>query len=135
MQILPLSTGADVAITDNAGETALHKAVSYGNERITRVLLDSGADVTQINHEHATILHLPAARGYEAVALLLLDAGADISALDNSCMAAVYRPVQEGHLELALQFIYRSPIQFWRDKARMGFYSAIPRTVKLLLGF
>jgi ankyrin repeat protein len=44
-----LSKGASPNLPDERGWTALHQAVSRGNERMVRALLDAGADASRLN--------------------------------------------------------------------------------------
>ena len=62
------------------GETALMRAVKYGNEEIAKVLIEAGADVNTEANWEGTALKMAVERGQMAVTQALIDAGADVNA-------------------------------------------------------
>lgn len=62
------------------GDTALHIAVTSGNNDMIKVLLEAGADVNTKGASGVTPLHLASFYGNEKIAETLLSAGADVNA-------------------------------------------------------
>ena len=86
---------ASPEIIGEQGRTALHLAVSTGNESITRLLLERGADITKQDHNGATALHLACERGSEVLTRLLLEKLADPNERDFLGRTALFRAVAE----------------------------------------
>jgi tetratricopeptide (TPR) repeat protein len=80
-----LGSGANVAVTDKYGETALHLAAEGGHKDVVALLLDKyGADVDPTNHDGHTALDLAAQRGHNDVVALLVDKYVTDVAMTNS---------------------------------------------------
>jgi hypothetical protein len=74
-----LQAGADVALADACGRTALHYAAGAGDRATAAALLASGADASRRDASGATPLHYSTS---DAVAGVLLAADADATAVD-----------------------------------------------------
>jgi ankyrin repeat protein len=66
-----LSHGASPNIADGRGWTAVHQAVSRGNLRILRAVLEAGGDCSRRDREGATPLDIARALGRDKLAALL----------------------------------------------------------------
>jgi hypothetical protein len=105
---------------NNSRRTALHIAVSQGDSRMVKLLLDRDADARLLNKDGRTPLHLAvvaaaeAAKRYgsgsvevkeiEKTLTLLLRAGADLRAFDNSGRSVLVTAVATGS-EPAVQMV------------------------------
>ena len=97
-----LALGADVNATNDAGETALHKACHNGDEDIVEMLLAHGArkDVRE-ERENQTPLLVAAKAGRRKVVDCLLKAGVDVAAENNSGHTPLNEAAWHGHWEVA----------------------------------
>jgi len=75
-----LAAGADVDVTDDAGETALSVAIYKDDTQTIKVLLDAGADLGAKDSLGMTSLISAAMLSTSPVVRVLLDAGADVNA-------------------------------------------------------
>ena len=66
-----LAMGASPNVPDPDGWTAVHQAVSRGNERLLRALLEHGGDRTARNAAGKTPLHLARAKGKAKIVAVL----------------------------------------------------------------
>ena len=66
---------ADVSVTDNNGETPLHRAAAGGHMDIVKLLVASGADVNAKTNRGGTPLHSAAFNGHKDVVQLLRQHG------------------------------------------------------------
>jgi ankyrin repeat protein len=69
---------------------ALQGAVSIGNERIVKLLLDRGVDAGAQYQDGETVLHRAVVNGYAEVVILLLKKGADREARDSNGWTALH---------------------------------------------
>ncbi|KAK3745897.1 hypothetical protein QZH41_017874 [Actinostola sp. cb2023] len=79
---------------------AWFSAVSCGNERELRYLIDAGADINVIDNVGDTALMLAAENGKEEVARVLIDAGADINVTNNYGDTALMLAAENGKEEV-----------------------------------
>jgi ankyrin repeat protein len=84
-----LNRGADVTLTDNDGDTALHGAAEMGNVEMARMLLAKGANVNAKNKVGGTPLMWGAVFGHDEVVRELLQHGADPSLKDEDGVTAL----------------------------------------------
>ncbi|CAK9135821.1 unnamed protein product [Ilex paraguariensis] len=86
---------------DKEGRTALHLAVSKGNERCARVLVSAGAEVDARSNDGRTALYRAAANGDRRMAGMLMEMGADptIGTLDRG-VSAIDVARDKGHKEV-----------------------------------
>lgn len=95
---LLLDKGADVAIVDNDGYTALLYAIKSGNTALAKSLLDHGANVgDRDRHSRRSALHLAAIKGHPDMVRLLLERGADVKATDSLGETPLAYARQYGH--------------------------------------
>ncbi len=100
-----LAREADLAATDDEGNTALHLAVAAGHAEAARLLIEAGADIDARNGLQATPLHLAAANGDMELLAMLRAQGADQAvlraehALDTRGNTALHRAAGDGHAE------------------------------------
>jgi ankyrin repeat protein len=92
-----LERGANSAVGEAGGPTALHWAAWDGREAAVRPLLDDGANINARNLNGRTALHWAAWSGHEAVVRLLLEMGADISIKDHGKWTALHWAAWNGH--------------------------------------
>jgi len=97
--------GADIAATDDGGETALHKAARSGHNVAVALLLRNGADPNVQDRGNCTPLHECVHAGRLEAARLLIGAGADVNLLDGGGRAAL--DYAEGHRSTALAALLR----------------------------
>jgi serine/threonine-protein phosphatase 6 regulatory ankyrin repeat subunit B len=94
-----LGRGADIALQDWHGDTALHFAARGGNVDSVKVLLQNGANIAQTNFYYSTALHHASLCNHADVVSLLLDSGADVSR--PLYRTVLHRAVRGGHENLA----------------------------------
>ena len=79
-----ISAGTDVNIKNNFGETPLHWAAYYGNnKKITQLLIDAKANVNIKSHQGNTPLYWAVLHNKIDVVQLLINAGADLNIQNN----------------------------------------------------
>ncbi len=71
-----LANGADPAVADSDGNTALHHAALCGEPIVAALLLDAGADIDALNHDGLTPLGIACTHANWALAAFLLERGA-----------------------------------------------------------
>lgn len=65
--------GADVNVTNQRGDTALHYVLKYGDTESARFLIKKGANYNQTNNEGETPAQIAAEKGYDTVLELMTD--------------------------------------------------------------
>lgn len=95
-----LNKGADVTLTDNDGDTALHGAAEVGNVEITKMLLAKGANVNAKNKVGGTPLMWAAVYGNDNVVRELLKQGADPSLKDEDGVTALQWAVKNNRSDV-----------------------------------
>ncbi|MDO4551565.1 MAG: ankyrin repeat domain-containing protein [Planctomycetia bacterium] len=98
-----LKNGADLKITDLQGNTALHFAMYYKDDKIIRLLLKYGADVTTKNKSDETALsygikHEPC--NLENIKTII-NAGADVNQADKNNLTPFHHALRTGRTDLA----------------------------------
>ena len=78
-----LSRGADIAVKDTAGFTAIHLAAANGSAQTVKVLIQYKADINAVNADGMTPLMIAAAEGHENAVRLLIAAGADMKTVSK----------------------------------------------------
>jgi ankyrin repeat protein len=73
--------GAYINNSNKHGNTALHTAVFFNNEKVVELLLKNGAFVNDVDTERSTALHLASIKGFDEIAKLLLENGANVNAV------------------------------------------------------
>jgi ankyrin repeat protein len=95
-----LKCGADIALRDDMGRTALMYSSTAPSPGTVRLLLDAGADVNQRDTDEGfTALMFAAAEGNDEVVKLLLDAGADSGLKDVDGDTALDFATKRGQLK------------------------------------
>lgn len=64
--------------------TPLHTAVSYGNDKIVKVLLDHGANIDAVNIDRDTPLHYACTSGHVSIVKILLLKGCKVDVMNDS---------------------------------------------------
>jgi uncharacterized protein len=98
---LLLKAGADVNITGDTGETALHAAVEAGEFEAARLLLSKGARAKCADRRGETPLMIAAASGQTALVNTLLRHGAPVSAWNAKGETAISQARAGKHDEIA----------------------------------
>jgi uncharacterized protein len=98
LQLLHKEYGADLSISDNAGNCLLH----YTAEKPERLpaleyLLSCGLNANTAAHDKHTALRLAASKGNVAAVQLLLDRGADPALENEQGNNALYEAIRFGH--------------------------------------
>ena len=81
-----LQYGANVALTDKSGRTALHFAASSSDNscEILRCLIENGADIDKGRNDNQTPLMIAAQKGHVSVATFLIEHGANVDLQDEN---------------------------------------------------
>lgn len=90
------------------GRTALHLAVSSGNESMARLLLERGADPSRQDNLGATPLHLAAEAGLGELVRILMEKLADPNEADFLGRSALFRAVESENEEVVRQLLEAS---------------------------
>jgi ankyrin repeat protein len=80
---LILNAGADVDLSNKAGETPLMVAAQLGRLDYVQALLDKKADPSAKNHEGNTALYFAIFEGHDDIAKRLIKAGTTLQGLNN----------------------------------------------------
>lgn len=94
---LSLDKGANVDAVNDAGETALMVAVSFGHKDIVELLLEYGADVDRRSNKGDTALGTAAMMGREDIVQILLGHGAQPDAGKGLGKTALSQAAAAGH--------------------------------------
>ena len=82
-----LATGmvdVNCGVSGERGETPLHRAAMYGNDKVAQLLIKSGADCGVTDDEGETPMHRAAMFGHKEVAELLIESGASPNVVDEA---------------------------------------------------
>jgi ankyrin repeat protein len=90
---LLLKAGADVNISNNLGETPLHKVAANGTANQVNLLLNSGASIEIQNHLNQSPLHYAAAHGNHEIVKLLIERAAKINTCDIEGKTSLHHAV------------------------------------------
>lgn len=98
---LLLDAGADSALENNVGETALMRAAMHGHYKVVDLLLARGANINQKSSQDLwTALMYAANNDHFEVVKLLLKAGAHIDAQNSDGDTALMIAVREGFVQI-----------------------------------
>jgi ankyrin repeat protein len=89
-----LNEASPPAVMPNLGRTALHRAVSKGNDAVVRMLLERGADIVRQDSYGKTALHLAVENGSEKVVKVLLEKLKDPNLTDGLGRTALFSAIQ-----------------------------------------
>ncbi len=95
------TAGFDVALQDDAGQTALHVAAAGGHAALVTALLAAGAEINLQDDAGQTALHVAAAGGHAATVTALLKAGANTTLTDTNDQTAQQVATAAGHTATA----------------------------------
>lgn len=115
---LELVGKSDLQACDANGDTALHRAVETGMQRLTHSLLAAGADPQARTRNGETALHLAALHPEPGFADLLLAAKADPRALNADGESPLHWAALSGHLVVAQRLLARGADA--RQKTKQG---------------
>lgn len=110
-----LRQGAEVGITNQDGNTALHYAAGLGEVEFMRALLDRGADPNSTTRVQSTPLHWAAKEGQEVALALLLQEGAEKNFQNKFGLTALHYAVQNGNLEAVRVLLNKRASRTRRD--------------------
>ena len=113
-----LEKGADVALKDKEGRTALYSAAWNGHEAVVETLLQKGADVALKDKYGQTALYLAAQNGHEAVVEKLLQKGADVTLKDEDGQTALHSAAWNGHEAVVEALLQKGADVALKDKYR-----------------
>ncbi|KAM7432894.1 Protein fem-1 B [Porites harrisoni] len=87
-----LQYGANVALTDKSGRTALHFAAGSSDNscEILRGLIENGADIDKGRNDNQTPLMIAAQKGHVSVATFLIEHGANVDLQDENGNTALH---------------------------------------------
>lgn len=100
---LLLEALADVNLTSDAGETAMHMAARRGHVEILRLLVEGGASTEPESGRRP--IHLAAQGGHAVAVELLLDRGASRDLVSRDGYAALHLAAENGHLDVVVMLI------------------------------
>lgn len=113
---LLLQKGADVNMTNNAGQTALHFTASKNNLDAARKLVEKKASTRTRDKRGQLPLHRAAAVGSVPMLRLLLENRSPVNSSDNDGMTGLHHAVSEGHGDAAV-FLLKNGAE-WDKKDR-----------------
>merc|ERR1712198_775168 len=129
-----LDHGAEVDVTNDFGQTPLHRAAACGHAQTAEELLARGAQVEKLDGcEGNAPLHLAAAIGHLDVLKTLLDNGADIEAKmaeRSGGATAILVAAATGHLAIVKELLNRGA-----DRNATAFGTSTALSVSTLRGF
>ncbi|KAF1814369.1 putative proteasome regulatory particle subunit [Eremomyces bilateralis CBS 781.70] len=102
---LLLQRGADVTMTNNNGQTALHFTASKNNLDIAKRLIAHKASARTKDKRGQLPLHRAAAIGSLPMIKLLLSSRSPVNATDVDGLTALHHAISEGHGEAAMQLL------------------------------
>ncbi|XP_066507255.1 receptor-interacting serine/threonine-protein kinase 4 [Hoplias malabaricus] len=97
-EILLSRKSTNVNAKDEDQYTALHFAAQYGDEALTRLLLDRGATMNEADAQGRTPIHVACHHGRENVVRVLLSRSADAHAKGKDEWTALHLAAWQGHL-------------------------------------
>ncbi len=96
-----LDQGVDIAVPDEAGESALIVASLAGKTEVVQLLLERGADIKVRNKGGLTALHAAAYGGNINVVKLLVAKGSAVNDSENFYhMSPLHAAAEEGHADV-----------------------------------
>ncbi|KAL7817986.1 ankyrin repeat-containing domain protein [Trichoderma aethiopicum] len=104
---LLVSSGTDVDLKDQDGQTPLFFAVRSGRESIVEELLERGANPNSINDRGKTPLFYAAENGYRTIASKLLRYGGSLEHRDEDGQTPLFFAVQRGHVSIVEELLER----------------------------
>jgi len=100
---LLLQKGADVNITNNAGQTALHFCASKNNLDVARTLIKEYKASARVRDRRGQLpLHRAAAIGSVPMLRLLLESRSPVNAGDVDGLTGLHHAISEGHGDAAV---------------------------------
>lgn len=110
-----LSSGANINIQDNQGDTPLHIAVKTNQPAIVQKLLDAGADPNSRNTLSAT----PIFYASEEVIPMLISKGADVNAKDKMGWTPIHAFVNKNRFK-STRILLKTPKRQINERESMG---------------
>jgi ankyrin repeat protein len=101
---LLLNHGADISITDTAGQTALFKAVGHGHMFMVDMLVKRGLSITALDCSGNTLLMMASSQGQKAAAEWLIQHALTVHAASNIGVASLHIDATDSRNWTALHY-------------------------------
>ena len=117
-----LNLRCNVVLTDNEGNTILHRIAESGRlANFSSVLVDLGCDVNARNACNETPLMFAAVEGHSIVAETLLKLGADVDSVSSSKVSPLMYSVICGHVDTAFILInHNADLEICDSEGKFG---------------
>ncbi len=96
-----LQKAADTSLSNNHEVSPLHFSSKYGNQYLSKLLIDYQANINQLDIWGATPLMMAAKYGHGGIVKLLIEKGATISTLDEQNETAYSYAMKENYGDIA----------------------------------
>ena len=101
-----LDGGANVALGQDDGSTALHMSAQQGHLAVSKLLvIDARADLNAVNANGASPLLAAAAMGHGEIVVFLLEAGANPNNRTNDGETPLYHAAKHGPLDMVRELV------------------------------
>ncbi|KAL7931996.1 ankyrin repeat-containing domain protein [Trichoderma chlorosporum] len=123
--LLSQEDGANVYLTQEDFDVALHNAAVGGRTAVVKFCLSKGANVNSESESFGDVLQATAHEGHDAIVSILLDSGADINAQRGKFGTALQAAAYWGHLSVMKLLVSRgADVNAWSDESGCALTSA-----------